>query len=70
MPLDERKQVIMSVLSERKSISLNELGGILHYSQATLRRDVASLEGEGLLQRTHGKILIFVDVHLSQAPLL
>lgn len=56
MPLDERKQIIMSVLSDKKTISLNELGEILHYSQATLRRDVALLESEGLLQRTHGKI--------------
>ena len=56
MPINERKQEIMSVLSDRKSISLKDLGNTLHYSQATLRRDVSTLASEGLLQRTHGMI--------------
>ena len=56
MPIDERKQEIMNVLAERRDMSLRELGNTLHYSQATLRRDVSALAAEGLLYRTHGKI--------------
>lgn len=56
MPLDERKQKILTLLSEKKDISMQDLGDRLHYSQATLRRDVTFLEENGLLRRTHGMI--------------
>lgn len=56
MPLDERKQTIMKILSEQQDISLSKLHDLLHYSAATIRRDVTLLEKEGLLRRTHGMI--------------
>lgn len=56
MSLDERKQMILTLLSNEKAISMQELGKLLHYSQATLRRDVTVLEENGLLRRTHGMI--------------
>lgn len=56
MLLTARKQQILSILHEQKSVKLRDLGDYLHYSQATLRRDVAALETEGMIRRTHGQI--------------
>ncbi len=56
MSLNERKQMILALLSKEKDLSMQELGDCLHYSQATLRRDVTALEESGLLRRTHGMI--------------
>ena len=56
MSLDERKRSIMSIITDRGEITLTDLSKRLHYSQATLRRDAAALEREGLIRRTHGKL--------------
>ena len=56
MPLDTRKQMILDLLSEKKEISLSDLGKSLHYSAATIRRDVTQLEQAHFLKRSYGKI--------------
>lgn len=50
----ERMRQILSVLHTEQSASLEALVARLGSSKATLRRDLAELEDQGLLVRTHG----------------
>jgi DeoR family transcriptional regulator of aga operon len=49
-----RLAVILDLVAERGSISLADLMATLGISAATGRRDLAELDGQGLLVRTHG----------------
>lgn len=49
-----RMSAVLSLLHERSSMSLHELCCELGVSAATLRRDLAELDEQGLLIRTHG----------------
>lgn len=50
----ERYERIMKILEERQSASVHYLAKALFVSEPTLRRDLAVLEQEGRLRRTHG----------------
>lgn len=50
----ERMRVVLSLLHEQTSISLATLATEVGTSAATLRRDLADLDEQGLLVRTHG----------------
>lgn len=50
----ERKSVILDLLMEENSVSVSELSRRLGVTAVTARADLASLEEEGLLVRTHG----------------
>lgn len=50
----ERMRVVLSLLHERKTMTLESLAAELGTSGATLRRDLAELDEQGLLVRTHG----------------
>ncbi len=50
----ERQKVIIEFLAERGFVSVAELCQMLSVSEMTIRRDLAELEKQGLLQRTHG----------------
>lgn len=45
---------ILALLSERESVSLTEFSDALGVSPATVRRDLADLDYQRLLRRTHG----------------
>lgn len=49
-----RLSAILSALAESGSVSLTELTTSLNSSPATIRRDLALLESQGFLTRTHG----------------
>lgn len=49
-----RMIAILELLTERGSVSLSEFSRELHISPATVRRDLAELEYQRLLLRTHG----------------
>ena len=59
MMLSQRKQEIMNILEELKSVRVQTLVDLLPVSPATIRRDIASLENDGLISRTRG------EIHLS-----
>ena len=59
MLLSQRKQEIMELLKEKRSISVQALIELLPVSPATIRRDIVSLEKDGLIRRTRG------EIHLS-----
>jgi len=50
----ERMRVVLSLLHERTDMPLAELAAEVGTSLATLRRDLAELDEQGLLLRTHG----------------
>ncbi|MEV0945181.1 DeoR/GlpR family DNA-binding transcription regulator [Rhodococcus sp. NPDC049939] len=49
-----RMHEILSFLQDREAVTLDELTALLRVSAATIRRDLAELEQQGLLVRTHG----------------
>ncbi len=54
----ERKERILERLSQRKSISVKELAAELFISEASIRRDIAALEQEGLVTRLYGGVTL------------
>jgi len=52
--VNERQKKILNLLEERGSLSLHELIDYCEVSEATIRRDLTSLEEKNLLYRTHG----------------
>ena len=50
----ERKSVILDLLMEQSSVGVSELAKRLNVTVVTARADLAVLEEEGLLVRTHG----------------
>ena len=58
----ERKAVILEILMEESSVSVSDLSKRLKVTQVTARADLAALEKEGLLVRTHG------GAHLGHHP--
>ena len=51
---DQRESIILEQVTKNGSVKLAELMDLLQISEATVRRDLTSLEKKGLLKRTHG----------------
>jgi len=51
---EERQQTILQVLDARGQVTIADLSARFSVSEMTIRRDLAQLETEGLLRRTHG----------------
>ncbi|WML54815.1 DeoR/GlpR family DNA-binding transcription regulator [Neobacillus sp. PS3-12] len=54
----ERRNMIMGKLNEQKRVIIKELSKEIRVSEATLRTDLAKMEEEGLLKRTHGGAIL------------
>ena len=52
--VNERQNNILKLLEETGSITLHELVNFCDVSEATIRRDLTTLEEKNLLYRTHG----------------
>lgn len=50
----DRMVALLAMLNERGPLALSQLAEALQASPATIRRDVAVLASQGLLERTHG----------------
>lgn len=50
----ERYQKIVEIIENRKFVSVSDLARELYVSEPTVRRDLASLEADGLIRRSHG----------------
>lgn len=51
---EERQKKILTILDEKKSVSVKDLTEELSFSPATIRSDLNHLSSRGLLIRTHG----------------
>jgi DeoR family fructose operon transcriptional repressor len=49
-----RKQYILSVLAQKRSLAVADVAQYLNTTPITIRRDLAELASQGLLVRTHG----------------
>ena len=56
MRFNERKALIISTLKKQPILSFPELELLLGVSPTTIRRDLTTLEKEGILSRFHGGI--------------
>jgi DeoR/GlpR family transcriptional regulator of sugar metabolism len=54
VPAEERQQMILHLLDTRGQVVIADLSSRFSVSEMTIRRDLAQLEAEGLLRRTHG----------------
>lgn len=52
----DRMVALLAMLSEHGPLPLSHLADVLNASAATIRRDVAVLASQGLLERTHGGV--------------
>lgn len=53
----ERKRRIVDIVRDEDGCTVNELADLLDVSRATIRRDLQELDGEGLIERSHGGAL-------------
>jgi DeoR family glycerol-3-phosphate regulon repressor/DeoR family fructose operon transcriptional repressor len=65
----EREKDLLSLLEVKKYVSVNDLCKKLFVSEATIRRDLNSLEKQGLIRRTRGGAFYIENNHLEW-PLL
>ena len=50
----ERRRQILSIIAEKRSITVVELAALFPVSAITLRRDLDRLAAENLVERVHG----------------
>lgn len=50
----ERRQQIIELVEQRKSVTVAELGARFNVSPATIRRDLSELSKRGMIERAHG----------------
>ena len=50
----EREKSILEIAIKEKSVTVKDLARRLYSSEPSIRRDLCSLEKQGLLRRTHG----------------
>ena len=55
----ERQEEILEILNKNKSATVEELASELYVSGATIRRDLRSMEKQGLIKRSHGGAMPF-----------
>lgn len=51
---DQRRNKILELLTEKETVTVNELTNLLNTSAVTIRSDLNQMERQGLLIRTHG----------------
>ncbi|MCL6445233.1 MAG: DeoR/GlpR family DNA-binding transcription regulator [Alicyclobacillus sp.] len=54
----ERKMRIIEITKEKRVASVADLAREFQVSEATIRRDLAEIEQDGLLRRTHGGVVV------------
>ena len=54
----ERRKQIIVLLQKQPSLSIRDLAAQLYASEASVRRDVAALEEEGLVRRIYGGVML------------
>lgn len=65
----ERRAEILNILEKNKSISVEKLSKLLFVSAPTIRRDLAHLQQQGKVARTHGGVVLRKSAE-SEIPLL
>jgi len=58
---DQRRNLIIDILTEKGTVTVNDLSDLLDISAATIRSDLNQMEKQGLLIRTHGGAMLRAD---------
>lgn len=61
----ERRQKIMAMLNENKSVLVPDLAKLFNVTEETIRRDLEKLEKEGLLKRTYGGAVLVENYNVD-----
>ncbi len=61
----ERRNHIMSLINEKKSITVTEVALLYNVTEETIRRDLKALEQQGLIIRTHGGAVLADDINVE-----
>ncbi|MDD2502450.1 MAG: DeoR/GlpR family DNA-binding transcription regulator [Clostridia bacterium] len=61
----QRRNHLLSLLQEKKSITVQEAAVIFEVAEETIRRDFRTMEGQGLIVRTHGGALLADDINFE-----
>ncbi len=64
----ERRNAILALLNEKRSVLVPELAQMFSVTEETIRRDLKHLESKGVLYRTHGGAVLTDDTKI-EAPL-
>ena len=57
----QRQEEILRILQEKKTVTGGYLAELLYVSLPTIRRDLAKLESQGLVQRSHGGVRLNLE---------
>lgn len=68
MLIAERKSRLKDLLARRGMCDLDTLAAELRVSQSTIRRDIETMEQNGLVKRTHGGVIWAGDRNSSTRP--
>ena len=58
MLIEERQQLILQILKQKGTVSVAELVELYNASESTIRRDLATLDEKGYLQKIHGGAML------------
>lgn len=67
MFIAQRQKRLLDILKEQQSAPLESLSEILAVSSSTVRRDIEALETQGLVERTHGGVILRTRSNASRA---
>lgn len=65
----QRQEEILAVLEQKKAINISELAKLLFVSEATIRRDLNTLEKLGLAKRVYGGVMLSKYASSMDLPL-
>lgn len=68
MLTEQRYELILKLLEEKKSITVTEVKELLHASESTIRRDITALHNAGKLVRVFGGAVAAEHVYTSHEP--
>ena len=68
MLAEERIRKILTLLEEKKAVSVTDLCQETGASEATIRRDLNELDRQGKLSKVHGGAVLPKDEFQSQEP--
>ncbi len=62
----DRHQEILQLLEKRQSMTVKRLAELIHTSEATMRRDLVSLEKQGFVNRVYGGVVLskYCNIHM------
>ena len=61
MLVEERRQRVLDLVSERGFVALTDLAQVMETSESTIRRDLDYWDQRGVIRRTHGGAMFLAD---------